>query len=50
MTKDTPVLFMTIIFLMMIVGIMVFGIVENAKHPSQQQAALDPTTMFILTE
>ena len=41
MAKDTPVLVMTIMFLMLIGGIMIFGVVENARYSGFQQTAVD---------
>lgn len=41
MQKDGPVLIMTIICLMMIGGLIVFGLVENARYSGFEQAALD---------
>ena len=37
MAKDTPVLTMAILLLIMIAGILFFGVVENAKYSSSQQ-------------
>ena len=47
MAKDTPVLVMTIMFLMMIGGLMIFGVVENAKLSSFKQTAADNNAVYV---